>query len=224
MKKKLYHGSDKVIEAPTFGSGNPHNDYGLGFYCTESIDLAKEWASSEDKDGFVNSYELDLDGLDICDLSNGYHILNWMAVLLENRTFDISSPTAELARDYILANFKPPYADHDVIIGYRADDSYFSFAKDFLNNTIPLEKLSEAMRLGKLGEQVVLKSERAFRKLVFQGAEAVDNKVYYPKKRKRDSTARAEYFSSKSDFNLTDARFIIDIVREKWSDDDERLR
>lgn len=40
----LYHGSDKQITVPTFGAENPRNDYGLGFYCTESIDLAKEWA------------------------------------------------------------------------------------------------------------------------------------------------------------------------------------
>ena len=50
--------------------------------------------------------------------------------------------------------------EYDVIIGYRADDSYFSFAKDFINNTISVEQLAEAMRLGELGIQIVLKSER----------------------------------------------------------------
>ena len=96
MEKKLYHGSKKVIETPSFGSGNPHNDYGLGFYCTENIELAKEWACSETEAGFVNAYDLNLDGLSVCNLSNGYHILNWLAILLENRTFDLSSPTASL--------------------------------------------------------------------------------------------------------------------------------
>ena len=224
MKKILYHGSGKVIETPVFGSGNPHNDYGLGFYCTENRELAKEWASSGNEDGFVNKYEIDLDGLAVCNLSEGYHILNWMAVLLENRTFDLSSAAAEMARDYILETFKPSYEDYDLIIGYRADDSYFSFAKDFLNNSIPLEKLSEAMRLGKLGEQVVLKSRKAFGQLVFTGSEAVDNKIYYPKRMERDSMARSEYRNSKSDFNILESKFIIDIVREKWGNDDERLR
>ncbi len=224
MKKILYHGSNKVIEIPVFGFGNPHNDYGLGFYCTENIELAKEWASSEAEDGFVNRYELDLDALSVYDLSEGNHILNWLAILLENRTFDLSSVTAAAARDYILETFRPSYEGHDVIIGYRADDSYFSFAKDFLNNTIPLEKLSEAMRLGKLGEQVVLKSERAFEMLVFTGAEAVDNKVYYPKRRERDSAARLDYRLSKTEFDILNARFVIDIVREKWNNNDERLR
>ena len=48
-------------------------------------------------------------------------------------------------------------SEYDVIIGYRADDSYFSFAQDFVAGVISLQKLSEAMQLGKLGEQIVLK-------------------------------------------------------------------
>lgn len=42
----LYHGSEQLIEEPTFGKGKGNNDFGLGFYCTESEDLAKEWAVS----------------------------------------------------------------------------------------------------------------------------------------------------------------------------------
>ena len=37
----LYHGSSFIIEQPQFGKGNPFNDYGLGFYCTETLELAK---------------------------------------------------------------------------------------------------------------------------------------------------------------------------------------
>ena len=224
MVKILYHGSSKIIKAPTFRFGNPHNDYGLGFYCTENIELAKEWASSEAVDGFVNTYSIDLNGLSVCNLSKEYHILNWMAVLLENRTFDLSSETALMARDYILETFKPSYQDFDVIIGYRADDSYFSFAKDFLNNTISLDKLAQAMRLGKLGEQIVLKSEKAFKNLSFVNSEPVDNKVYYPKKVERDSAARLEYKASKKGIDLMNATFVVDIIRGKWINDDVRLR
>lgn len=39
---ELWHGSRKIVEVPQFGLGKAHNDYGLGFYCTESIDLARE--------------------------------------------------------------------------------------------------------------------------------------------------------------------------------------
>ena len=44
-KLTVYHGSPVIIEKPQFGIGNPDNDYGLGFYCTETLDLAKEWAA-----------------------------------------------------------------------------------------------------------------------------------------------------------------------------------
>ena len=162
MKSILYHGSPNIIEVPQFGKGNPNNDYGLGFYCTENLDLAKEWASSSATDGFANEYELNWKGLTVCDLGKGHNILNWMAILVENRTFDLTNAVAESAREYLLENFLPKYKEADIVRGYRADDSYFTFAKDFLNNSIPLETLSEAMRLGKLGEQIVLRSQKAF--------------------------------------------------------------
>ena len=42
----IYHGSEQIVEVPTFGEGKKNNDFGLGFYCTESDYLAKEWAVS----------------------------------------------------------------------------------------------------------------------------------------------------------------------------------
>ena len=224
MKRILYHGSKDLISVPLFGFGNTHNDYGQGFYCTENIELAKEWASSDSPIGYANIYRLDLEGLRICDLSTGHHILNWLAVLLENRTFDLSSGVALKAKEYILETFRPEYKDCDVITGYRADDSYFAFAKDFLNNSIPLEKLSEAMRLGKLGEQVVLISEKAFDKICFTGAEMVNNAIYYPRKQERDAAARAEYREAKDKFDFADSTFVMDIIRDGWKNDDARLQ
>ena len=84
MLKTLYHGSKNIIEKPIFGAGKRYNDYGLGFYCTDSLEMAKEWAASSDKNGYANCYELDCDGLPIVDLNGAdYCILHWLAVLLE---------------------------------------------------------------------------------------------------------------------------------------------
>lgn len=86
----VYHGSSQIIQQPVIGKGNPNNDYGLGFYCTESVELAKEWACSTEADGFANRYAFDLNGLSILSLTGGnYHILNWLYVLLNNRKFRI---------------------------------------------------------------------------------------------------------------------------------------
>lgn len=220
---KLYHGSVDIIEKPELGKGNRKNDYGLGLYCTEHVELAKEWACSTGKDGFVNGYSLDLTDLTVCDLTR-HNILNWMAILLENRTFDLSAGVASAARDYILQNFLPEYRSFDIIRGYRADDSYFSFARDFLNNSLSLEELVEAMKLGELGEQVVLKSEKAFDMLTFEAVAHVDRSIYHPKWISRDHKAREDYRKMKERSNPLEGTFILDIIRQQWKNDDERLR
>ena len=98
---------------------------------------------------------------------NDYSILTWLSVLLQNRTFLIDTPLAALAKDYIISEFGIDYSNFDIIKGYRADDSYFSFAQDFLNNVLSFEQLKKAMYLGDLGEQVVLKSSIAYEHIQF---------------------------------------------------------
>lgn len=168
----VYHGSKQIVEVPTFGEGKEHNDFGLGFYCTESNDLAKEWAVSSLRDGFSNRYQLDTEYLNILNLNSpDYSILNWMAVLVEHRIFSIKAPVARRAKRYLIDHFGVNVNAYDLIIGYRADDSYFDYAEAFLNNTITVEQLSRAMRLGKLGEQIVIKSKFAFSKIRYDGFE-----------------------------------------------------
>ena len=89
----VYHGSPKIVETPTYGIGATDNDYGQGFYCTESIELAKEWACPTVTNGFSIKYELYLEGLKLLNLNaEGYTILNWIAILLKHRTFKLRSP------------------------------------------------------------------------------------------------------------------------------------
>lgn len=221
----LYHGSSLIIEQPEFGKGNPFNDYGLGFYCTQTLELAKEWACSMAQDGYANRYSFRIDGLSVLNLSDeNYNILNWLSILLMNRRFNLSSDIAAQGREYLAGTFLPPYENYDVIIGYRADDSYFSFASAFLNNTISLAQLEKAMFLGKLGEQVVLKSEKAFSRLCFEESVPAKRTIYYPKKAARDSEARAAFRAERKAAPVRDAVYMIDILREEWKNDDARLR
>ena len=165
----LYHGSEKVVETPTFGLGKENNDFGLGFYCTESEDLAKEWAVSSLRNGFANRYTLDTEYLNVLNLNSpDYTILNWIAVLVKHRLFTIKTPVAQRAKRYLIDNFGINVNAYDLITGYRADDSYFDYAESFINNGISVEQLAKAMRLGKLGEQIVIKSKRAFSYLKFE--------------------------------------------------------
>ena len=223
---KIYHGSENIIKIPQYHLGNPKNDYGYGFYCTENQELAKEWGCTEEKDGFANEYLLNLDGLSILNLSQSkYNILNWLAILLENRTFELASEISITAKKYLLQNFSISYPKYDIIRGYRADDSYFSFATAFLNNTISVQKLNEAMYLGKLGEQVVLKSKKAFSQISFVSSSAADRNIYYPKKMLRDANARETFFKMRSESELTNPNslFVMDIIRGGIKNGDSRI-
>lgn len=221
----IYHGSNKIIQSPQFGAGNLHNDYGRGFYCTQNMELAKEWAVSGMQDGYANEYRLDMNGLKILNLcANEYHILHWLTILLQNRTFDIQSDFGEEARQYLIRHFDVGYQDYDVIVGYRADDSYFSFAQDFLNNAISLKQLSRAMYLGELGKQIVLKSFKAFGQLDFEQALIAEAMLWQPKKMARDSKARKTYFTSPKEPWKKGEIYMMQILEEEMRADDTRLR
>lgn len=220
----LYHGSPDILEKPIFGKGKPYNDYGQGFYCTEHLGLAKEWACTEGTDGYANKYEIETRDLSILNLSSDDHtILNWLAILMLHRKIRLSAPVAVQGWKYLMQNFLPEFQNYDAIVGYRADDSYFSFARAFLTNTISLEQLGNAMRLGKLGEQFVLKSPKAFDAIKFIDYTVADNTVYYAKRKARDDEARAAYMKQLENGNI-DSIFMRDIIREEIKPDDPRLR
>ena len=225
MIRQLFHGSPSIIEKPQFGYGKVYNDYGLGFYCTDSLEMAKEWGVAQNRNGYANRYELVCEGLKILDLNGpSFNILHWLAVLLENREFDVPSGLALEAKEYILNTFRVDYQSQDAIIGYRADDSYFSFAQDFINDTISYRQLNNAMHLGKLGQQFVLKSKQAFDRIQFLGYEVADHDAWYAKKMLRDRSARREYFSVERNKRQRGDLYITQILDEEMKPDDERLR
>ena len=220
MKDKivLYHGSKDIIKTPVFGKGNIHNDYGLGFYCTEDIELAKEWAVSSTNDGYANKYELDTRDLNVLYLSKYNDVLYWITILIENREFMLKSDVSKRGRDYLIKHFHLDLSKYDVVVGYRADDSYFSFAKGFLDNTISIQRLSEALALGELGEQVVLISKKAFSKLSYLGYEEANKDIYYPKRATRNENARKEFLSNKRGKPVANPIYLIDIIRGDKND------
>ena len=220
---KIFHGSQSVIEVPQYGFGKVGNDFGLGFYCTESEDLAKEWSVQPNRDGFANAYELDVEGLNILRLNTpDFTVLNWMAILVSHRQFKLKVPVAGAAYHYLKSRFAVNVDAYDVIIGYRADDSYFDFAEAFLNNSISVEQLSVALRLGKLGEQVVIKSQEAFGRLKFAGFSTAASALYYPRRQARNDSAGREFgeLLSKNDFT---GLYMNAILAQRIGNDDERI-
>ena len=221
----LFHGSQYIIKQPEYGKGKKNNDYGQGFYCTPHIELAKEWACADEYDGYANIYNLNTEALQILNLrAKEYSILHWLTLLLKYRSFRLTNPIAKDAKAFLLERFSLNTEAYDVIIGNRADDSYFSFAEDFLNNAISIAKLKKAMALGDLGEQIVLKSPLAFRQLEFLGSEPALREEYLAPKKLRDYLARKAYLTSnrKNSYSRKDL-YIMDILRQEVKSDDPRL-
>ena len=217
----MYHGSPTMINKPSIDYKNIHNDFSQGFYCTENKDLAKEWAVSSLRDGFCNKYALNTEHLNILNLNTvEYSILNWIAVLVNHRLFTSNTPIERRAMKYLIDNFYINVNAYDVIIGYRADDSYFDYAQSFIQNTISLDQLSKAMYLGKLEEQIVIKSEFAFSNLKYEGNEVAKSEEYFTLRNNRNKEANQYYLKMLEEDS--DGLFIRDF-RGGITNDDPRI-
>lgn len=165
---------------------------------------------------------MDTEHLTVLNLnSSDYTILNWIAVLVEHRLFAIKTPVANRAKRYLIDNFGINVNAYDIITGYRADDSYFDYAEAFLNNSITVEQLARAMQLGKLGEQIVVKSQFAFSKLRFEVAEVADKQTWYVLRKARDQQANNLYFEILEE--ESDGLYIQDIMRGGIRNNDPRI-
>lgn len=161
----LYHGSPNRVIVPKFGFGEDRHDYGRGFYLTESLELAKEWAvcRPDETNGWVHKYELEMEGLNILDFQK-YDVLSWLAELMKHRDAADSRRYKMLAQKFI-EKYGIDTCGYDVITGWRANASYFYIAKEFVRDNIDIEILEELLSLGGLGIQFCIKSERAFAQL-----------------------------------------------------------
>ena len=192
MERLIYHGSESIINKPQRLKGNIHNDYGLGFYCSSNKTLAKEWAARKGGIGFINSYTIRDDGLKILDLTKPpfNYVLYWVALLMHNREISIdlkNNYPRELK--YLEDKYLIDVSKYDVVIGYRADDSYFRFPEAFIRSEITLESLNKIFLAGDLGKQFVLISEKAFKNLKFKDYEevaAINREGYYKRKNTAD--------------------------------------
>ena len=190
MERIIYHGSEAIIEKPEHLKGNTHNDYGLGFYCSTNKELAKEWAARKTGHGYINRYQIRDDRLKILDLTKPPYndVLNWVALLMHNRQLsDDLRNNYPRELKYLDDKYLVDISEYDVVIGFRADDSYFRFPEAFVRSEITLESLNIIFQAGELGKQYVLISERAFNLIHF-----LDYKEVF-------EDSRVDYYLRKSD-------------------------
>ena len=216
MKRIIYHGSDHEIKNPQYGFGKTTNDYGLGFYCSSIKALAEEWASKIiDVKGIVNKYEIIDDGLKILDLTVPPYDnpLYWIAILLHYKRLPaklISQCFREI--EYIEKNYYIDVSKYDVVIGYRADDNYFQFPQALLRSEILISSLEEVYKLGELGKQYVLISEKAFSKVKFiESFESHLDSVSYVRRKEYADNSYKELLERD---RYRSGKRMIDLVRE----------
>ena len=188
----LFHGSPDKIINPVFGRGEDKHDYGKGFYLTESIELASEWAvcRPNDLNGWVHKYEFETEGLKILDFQ-GESVLTWLAELMKHRDAADSKRYRMLAQKFI-ARYGIETEEYDVIKGWRANASYFYIAKAFVRDEIDLDILEELLSLGGLGIQYCIKSEKAYSQLheIQEALISVEYDVFNQKYNERDVQGR----------------------------------
>ena len=186
----LYHGTPDKLLVPKYGSGEEKHDYGKGFYLTESIDLAKEWAvcRPNETNGWVHKYELKTDGLKILDFRQ-QNVLAWLAELMKHRDAADSKRYRMLAKRFI-EKYAIDTSEYDVICGWRANASYFFIAKEFVKDNIDI--LEELLLLGGLGIQYCIKSSAAYANLKEKRNEllAVPHAEFNERYNRRDALAR----------------------------------
>ena len=209
---KLYHGSDKEVVKPIYGAGSADSDYGSGFYLTDDFEIAKIWGASNKEGGYVNTYKLDLSNMKVLWLNHAdkNDILVWLALLCANRVDRETRLSSKEEIDFLISHFLPKVEEYDVIIGYRADDSYYLYTRAFLRNELPFELLKEAMELGQLGLQYVLISHQAFGEIKFVKSDRVPHSNDYLE---LEDVANKEYekLLRKKSINQT---YLRDIIRE----------
>ncbi len=188
----LYHGSPNKIVSPTFGLGDEKHDYGKGFYLTENMELAKEWAVCRPNEcnGWLHKYELDPEELNILDFEK-LNILSWLAELMKHRDASDSKRYRVLAKKFI-DKYGIDTSEFDVIKGWRANASYFFIAKEFVRDNVDLDILEKLLYLGNLGIQYCIKSEKAYSQLkdITVADTPVDYAEFNEKYNQRDIEAR----------------------------------
>ncbi len=209
---KLFYGSQTFFEKPTFGEGNLDNDYGLGFYMTDSEELAELWASQYENGGYILCFEIDTTNLSLLNLEYKQEddVLKWITILVSHRFSIEDKATYKKEIDWLKDHFSVDLNDVDFVIGYRADDAYFNYSKSFVAGELSFEKLSEAMRVGKLGLQYVAISKEAFSKIRFVSFKKVDYSDKYKVFRKK---ALEEYQKIKRNDEIKNT-FLKDIIRK----------
>lgn len=145
----LYHGSNAVVEQPLHDKGRVDTDFGVGFYTSSELSMVEKWACRK-QPAIINEYRINTDELKIYKFNSDREWLDFVIGNRQMRTMQDSN-----------------YAEYDVLIGPTADDKLFSTIEQYENGYITAETACKVLDCMKVGEQVVLKTQKAINSLIF---------------------------------------------------------
>ncbi len=152
---KLYHVGFDIIKEPDLNAGRRNADFGRGFYLSDNKEFSIRWAKKrKDLTTYINTYELDLDGLNIKRLRKDKH---WFKNIYLNRL-----------------NVKDIYAEYDVVIGPIANDTIFDTLGIITSGIFSDKESLQLMKVGNRYTQVVIKSKKALDNLKWEDAEEIN--------------------------------------------------
>lgn len=140
----LYHGSSLEVQRPNLEHSREDIDFGIGFYLTPDIDMAKKWACSK-KNSFVSVYDVNISALNTYTFALGYE---WLDYVKANRR--------ELGNS--------DYDAYDILIGPTADDKLFATLQEYLDGQITSEQAIEYLNIAGFSNQYVFKNEESIDK------------------------------------------------------------
>ena len=117
-----------------------------------------------------------LDGLNVLNLAD-FGVLAWIAEVVSNR--GTSQEATEILGKRLVEMYKVDTSLYDIIKGYRADDSYTQVIEAFLLNQINIAEVERLFYKGSLGNQIFLRSEKAFSQIKWEGSYEVISEEEY---------------------------------------------
>ena len=152
----LYHTGVQQIQNPDVHFGRTNADFGQGFYTTNDPEFAKRWARErKGSDTIINTYELDMSGLDILCLQRD---AAWFQYIYQNRS---GQPDV--------------FPKKDVIIGPIANDTIFDTFGIITSGILSPEQSLKLLQIGPAYEQVVLKTKKAAAQLSWISSTVLDH-------------------------------------------------
>ena len=153
----LFHGARFPIEGKVdLAHAKTSNDLGVGFYCGETLEQSSMYCAGG-KEGSVYLFSASFSGLTQAKLSVD---TEWMLAISYFRGRLKGREANPLLRSIV-----EKIEGADYVIAPIADNKMFSLINNFIDGEITDEQCKHCLSATNLGNQIVLRSEKAIRKL-----------------------------------------------------------